>query len=181
MIADSSSHGKCCSCCCGGGGGGDHFGSAFLANVQSKVWNFSFSFLMYSQKGQSFAKNGCIKGETFSKKWLHHKSHNSMPKLTPQLSERIPFLLSFPQRKNYEGYSVCFYPADTEYCYPGFYSLRKHLEGLDDKYLNTLIRLLLRGNYKYFVNSSMGSARRGCYSSYIASPRSLEDNAGNLR
>ncbi len=136
---------------------------------------------MYSQKGQPFAKKWVYQGGNFFRKNGSIISHNSMPKLTPQLSERIPFLLSFPQRKNYEGYSVCFYPADTEYCYPGFYSLRKHLEGLDDKYLNTLIRLLLRGNYKYFVNSSMGSARRGCYSSYIASPRSLEDNTGNLR
>ena len=81
-IADGSRHGTCCySCCCGGG---DHFGSAIAR---------------YSQ-------NGCIKGQSFAKKWVYQGgnffqkngciiSHNSMPKLTPQLSERIPFLFLF--------------------------------------------------------------------------------------
>ncbi len=120
-IADSSRHGKCCcSSCCGGGGGGDHFGSA---NVQSKgvhqVWNFSFSFLMYGQKG-------CIKGQSFAKKmgvsrgklFLKNEciiSHNPMPKLTPQLSERIPFLFLF-------GASVSEKKAAWNYtCTPSWY------------------------------------------------------------
>ena len=85
-IADSSRHGKCSSSCCGGGGG-DHFGSAFLASVQSTGTHQGAIICqkMGVSRGKLFSKNGCI------------VSHNSMPKLTPQLSERIPLL--FPKAK----------------------------------------------------------------------------------
>ncbi len=65
---DSSRHGKCCSCsccCCGG----DHLGSAFLATVQSE---------------------GVHQEAIFCQK----KVIIQCQKLTPQLSERIPFLFS---------------------------------------------------------------------------------------